>query len=252
MRLLSSIIKGGRVRNQTSINLSERLNVPNIEYDAAEPDMDEIKDAEPEPEMIDSAYIEEAESILNEAHQKADEILNKALEEAAAIRNAAEAEKLSLMQEAINKQKMLLEQTEKECKQLYDEAYHEKQQIINSIEEELADTLKSLLQYLIGEEVYHNTKWLLGIVRRMLSKDALKADIKILVSPHLYSKLSDEDKEILTSIRNDVTLHMSDEVSDTACRVESKEGAIEYDVQSGLDQVISDIKILQNLKQENL
>jgi len=254
MKLLSSIIKGGRIRNQTSIDLSERFNISNLEYYTTLPNEDEMKDEMKDAEVerqTDSTDLE-AEAILDEARQRAEEILRNALDEAEAIKKAAEAEKLNLLQEVVKKQETLLEQAKKESKQIYDEACYEKQQIIKGIEEELADTLKSLLQYLVGEEVYNNKKWLLGIVRRMLSNDGLKTDIKILVSPHLYSKLTDEDREKLTSTRDHVTLHASEAISDTACRVESTEGAIEYDVQSGLDQVISDIKILQNLKQANV
>lgn len=246
MRLLSSIIKGGRIRNQTIVNLSERLNVPSIIDENDKADTNEVNKTIIEQEHINLLH-SEAEALLDEAHQKADEILKQALKEADAIRIAAEEEKSNLLQEALSSKEALLEKTNKEADQIRDEAYQEKQEIINSIEDELAETLKSLVQYLVGEEVYNNTQWLICTIRRMLSNDSLKKDIKVLISPQMYNKLTHDQIEMIRHIKDDVTLQMSDSINDTACRVESVEGAIEYDVQQGLDKVIADIKILQNL-----
>jgi flagellar assembly protein FliH len=248
------------VRSHTSINLSERLTIDSIQYDSAEPNKAELIEEKSEKHMdsakpMEAIYLE-AEKVLDEARQRAEEILKKALIEATDIKQAAEDESYLIRQEALREQETLREQAREDARQIYDKIYSqaqdEKEQIINSIEGELADTLKTLLQYLIGEEVYQNTKWLLSIVKRMLSNDALKTDIKVFISPHVYDRLSDKEIEDLANIRDTVTLHRSEALSDTACRVESNEGAIEYDVKSGLDQVISDIKILQNLRQESL
>jgi flagellar biosynthesis/type III secretory pathway protein FliH len=178
--------------------------------------------------------------------------VKNALKDAEDIRKAVDIEKSKLMQETFNKQEELIEKARAESRQILDEACAEKQRMIDSLEGELTDTLKSLLNYLIGEEIYNNTNWLSCIVRRMLANDALKNNIKVLVSPVLYSKLADEEIERLTHIRDDVTIQVSDAISDTECRIESNEGSIQYDVQEGLERVISDIKILQNLKQVTL
>ncbi|WP_069997451.1 FliH/SctL family protein [Cellulosilyticum sp. I15G10I2] len=248
---MSSIIKGGRIRNQTVINLSERLQITQVEYERSEPLDDEAVLGEQGPEAISLMHLE-AQNLLDEAQQKAEIIINNALKEAEEIRKEAAFEKTNLLEDASNKHQLFLEQAREEAAQIVKNAYQEKEQIINSTEPELAQTLIALLQYLVGEEVYHNTGWVRCIIKRMLANDVFKKDIKVYVSPEVYNRLTDSEKESLMSIKEEVTLQVSEALSNTACKVETQEGAIEYDVVDGLDQVISDLKILQNLKQENL
>ncbi len=251
MRSLSSIIKGGRIRNQTVINLSEHFNIPQIEYESYESQSEDLGPCEPEQEQMNLVHAQ-VQALLDEAERKAEIILNNARQEAQEIRKNAELEKSHLLEETTNKQQLLLEQAREESRQIVQNAYDEKDQIISSIEGELAQTLLSLLQYLVGEEVYHNTAWILCLIKRMLAHNALKTDIQIYISADVYNRLTDQEKESLMHIKEGVTLHASETMNDTACRVQTHEGAIEYDVAEGLNQIISDIRILQNLKQETL
>ncbi len=253
MRSLSSIIKGERVRKQTVINLSERLDITAIEYAAPEYTGDEFEEAEIEQEypIEPTKHLEDArlqaEAILKEASEKAEELLVNTREEARAIKAAAEVEKNNLLCGAMEKQAALIEQTEREARTIIEEAYNEKERIIRGTEGEMVETLITLLQYLIGEEVYHHTAWIRCIVKKMLANPAFKKDIKVYLSANVYHRLTDEDKEVIMHMRDHTTIHIADSLSDTACRVETEEGAVEYDISSGLERVIADIKIIQNL-----
>ncbi|MDF2877389.1 MAG: hypothetical protein K0S30_485 [Clostridia bacterium] len=260
MRLLSSIIKGGRIREQKIINLSERFSAIDSQAERNDFLLNEGTALAPQQEAEDMflqeeqthRMYEEAETALREAKEKARQIVEEAMGKADVIKEAAQKEKMSLLNEAVDKQKGILEAAKREAEQIVQDAETEKKHIIGNTESELAQTLMTLLQYLIGEEVYHNIDWLLCIIRKMLSNDALKKEIKIFVSPAMYNKLTDENKEKLKHIKEGVTLQSLETMEDTACRVETEQGAIEYDVKEGLDKVLSDIDILKNLKQERL
>lgn len=260
MRLLSSIIKGGRIREQKIINLSERFSDIDSQIESndflsnQEVALAPQQEAEAiflKEEQISRVY-EEAENALHEAKEKAKQILEEAIGKAEEIKKTAQIEKNGLLNEARDKQNSIIEAAKKEAEQIVQEAKAEKKHIIGNTEKELAQTLMTLLQYLIGEEVYHNIDWLLCIVRKMLSNDIFKKEIKILVSPTMYNKLTVEHKKSIEQIKEGVTLQSSETIKDTECRVETEQGAIEYDVKEGLDKVLSDIDILKNLKQESL
>ena len=246
MRLLSSIIKGGRIRNQTFIDLSERLPMKNAESDNTKAYQEEADMALVEEEQMRLIQAK-TEGLIEEAKQKADQIIEEALKEAETIKRNAEEEKNKRLEEAINCQKDLIKQAEEEKAQIYQEALSEKKEIIEGIESELAETLKTLLSYLVGEEVYNNTQWLVNMIRRMLVHDSLKNELKVYVSPPLYDRLTEKEKNRILNLGEEITLQASELIGETACRVESKEGAIEYDVKESLERVISDIRILQNL-----
>ncbi|MDF2594862.1 MAG: hypothetical protein K0R69_1203 [Clostridia bacterium] len=256
MRLLSSIIKGGRIREQKIINLSERFSAVSGESEITDFSPNQETSLVPQQEEIVlleeqiNLMHEKASAVLREAEGKAKEIIEAALQQAKEIKETVQEEKINLLNETFNQQNKMIETAKKEAEQIVQDAQTEKKHIIGNIEEELAQTLMSLLQYLIGEEVYRNIDWLLCIVKKMLSNDVFKEEIKVFISPAMYNKLTEENKETIKAIKNGVTLHSLDTMKDTSCRVETEEGAIEYDIKDGLDRVISDIDILKNLKQE--
>lgn len=250
MKSLSSIIKGGRIRNQTVINLSERLSIPPVECEPTDFQVDEVTPDSFEQEQMDLVQLK-IQQLLEEAQKTADGLIKAAQEEAQDIQEKAKHRSQSLLEEASNKQYNILEKAHKTSAQIIEDAYKEKAHIIKNIEGELTETLITLLQYLVGEEVYHNTSWVLCVVRRMLAHDNFKKNIRIFLSEATYNRLTADEKEKLLALKEEVSLHISETLSNTECKVETDEGAIEYDVAAGLDRVISDVRILRDLNEEN-
>lgn len=257
MRLLSNIIKGERIRNQTIINLTNRMPIKEVKHQS-KPILEVSLEGPPEEDQaleqeVFSIHEEaqmKADSLLEEATSQANEILNRAFQEASMMRENAEIEKVNLLAEAVAAKEHIINEAELQRQQIIEEANEEKSKRINETEGEMVDVLSTLLEYLIGEEIYHRTDWLTCVVKKMLSKENFKDEIKILVSPTLFEKLTEKDKEELEGISKNMVIESDTSLTDTACQVLTEQGTIEYDVQQGLNKVISDLTILKNVKQE--
>lgn len=262
---MSSIIKGNRIRNQSVIQLTDRFSAIHIQYETEEmidevihhKQLDLMEDSEGRENVLEVAKVTleeakaEANAILEEAHKKAEEILKEAFLQGEQIRGQASKEKTEILLESKAKEEQIVLEATEEARRLREEAIAEKQAIIESTEGELVETLSDLLTYLVGEEVYHNTTWLTCIVKRMLSecKDS-KADMKLYLSPTLFERLTDKEKEYLVKQSNGLTIETKVDLNDTSCLLETKQGMITYDVVEGLNEIISQIKILSTLPQE--
>lgn len=250
MRSLSNIIKGGRIRKETMIDFSERY----IAMHAQESDA-ELALEQTEEEKAFSIYEEKlneanekATQILMEANQKAEQILQEALTNAAHIEEKAKNSEIEMHARMDEEKRKLLENTNNECARLLEEAQNEKTRIINESEGEIVETLKHLLQYIVSEELFNHTEWLECIVKRVLSDERLRDPITVLVSPNLYERLSDIEKQSIERLRKEIVLQEADELNDTSCKVITSEGCVEYDLNEGLNRVLSEIQILSHVK----
>ena len=252
MRSLSNIIKGGRIRKETMIDFSERYAAMQANADDAElalEQTEEEKSFSVFEEKMNEAN-EKAAQLIEEANEKAEKILQDALSNAKYIEEKAKNNEIEMQAQIDEERARLLEDTKSECSRLLEEAQAEKARIINESEGEIVNILQQLLQYIVSEELFNHTEWLECVVKRMLADERLKNPVKVLISPQLYERLSEKDRQSIENLRKEVTIEETDEVSDTACKLITGEGCVEYDLNEGLKRVISEIQILSHVKQE--
>ncbi|WP_180270671.1 FliH/SctL family protein [Sporanaerobium hydrogeniformans] len=254
---MSSIIKGGRVRNQTVIALKDRSET---NYVASYMDNDENQNNMGQEEreqswekhiqnMLREAQIN-AEKIIEEANRQKGVIINEALQEADQIIEKAIQSKEEILKEGEDYKENRKIEANQEAEVILQKAYEEKEALIAATEGELVQTLCKLLDYLIGEEVYHHTAWLTCIVKRMLSHENFEDQIHIKVSPQVLERLTEEEEKALKALGKQVEIEADNHLSNTICKVVTAQGSIEYDVIQGLERVISELKLLQNLNKE--
>lgn len=269
MKSLSSIIKGERIRNQSIINFSERLSAIHIEYEeddtkvvntaltkgAAFEGSDTLEEdtavEEGSEQILKEAQIAAAR-ILEEANQEAQTIVSKALEIERQIKENAEVTKAKLLSEASAQRDSILEEAAQAAMQIKESAYIEKQKLIKSTEGEMVETLMTLLDYLISEEVFNNTQWVTYIVKRMLDQEVAKQEVKVILSPKLYERLTEADKEQIMGLKEVATFEVAESLNDTTCKVDIGQGSISYDVEEGLKKVFSDMRVLKKIAQETV
>ena len=256
MRLLSNIIKGGRIRNQSIMDFSLR-NTHEVEGEEIEEIKDELFESKQEGKHSETLemkqrQLQEIEHIINEkisdANQKAEQIIAAALERAQYIESDAQTRKNDMIFEMNQEKEGLLAKAKEKAEQIQLEAYEEKKAILASTEEEVTQTMIILLQHIIGEELNYHTDWVSCLVKKMLSDQDTDEKVKVILSPSLFERLPKAQKEAITQIKKQVVLETCEALNDTTCMVETSHGSIRYDVQEGLERVISDIRILQNVK----
>jgi flagellar biosynthesis/type III secretory pathway protein FliH len=183
-----------------------------------------------------------AQNLIEDAKKEAEEILQEAKDK------AKEAEK--------NLQKKLEEQTEiaeKEIEMRLSEAQHEvdvlieegklqKQLAVQEAEPQIVEVIKHVVTQIIHEEVTHHTRWVELLVKRAVEEEKIEGTFKVKVSPTLYSQISQE--KILTEQPHRVQLVADENLSDTTCVVETKEGTMLYDPLKSLEDVLSEIQTL--------
>ncbi len=257
MRSLSSIIKGERIRSQTVISLNTRNTSDVFTHKEAEEQREAFFTSEENEEswenqirrMLKEAKAD-AERIIEEANQQKGTIINDALKEANQIVEKAHQDKEFILEEAESYKQNRVQEIEQEVQGILKRAQEEKQALIESTEGEMVETLLELLKYLVGEEIYHNTDWLYCIVKRMLSHEEFQGTLHLVMAPTVEERLTEHEKDKLQSLGKHIVLETDATFSDTTCQVITEQGSITYDVMEGLERVLSDIKILQQLNKE--
>ena len=258
MRSLSSIIKSGRARNQGIMNLSERQNTKMVVEEIYEemPGMEE-QHLHEEPVHITSILIEqkkqELESLqsqidakLADAEARAQEILSNASVAAAELEADGKAKKQQIIDEAYEKENQIIQSANEKAQAICDSAVTEKTEMLSKVEGEVVDTMITLLQHIISEELAYNEDWLYLIVKKMLQKPDVEDGITLCISSKLYEQL-EENKEKLLNLRKLSEIHVDEALNDTTCKLVTNQGSIEYDVKQGLDKVISELRIMKSL-----
>lgn len=265
MRSLSNIIKRGNIREQGIIDLSNRLpqQVERI-YLNGEPTHDmvleEIVSYETEAEVA-AGYDEERQAVMAALEQEAKEKVRLAKEEAEAIVADALAKAQQIEQVAKEQANQLLAQVttdrenamracEEEVAQIRALALQEKDDLLSATEGEVVETLITILQHIISEELYYPATWLKYIVNKMLHGKNLGEKIVLCISPSLYTQLEKQQDDLLTCCKQIASIKEDETLTDTSCKLIIDEGTIEYDVSEGLEKVVAQLRILKGLAQE--
>ena len=253
MKSLSSIIKGERIRTQSIIDFSSRQMEKNTQDKYIKETTEQIDFSE-EKRLIDfeKEKLKEVQKIidakLQEADSKVRQMLLEAAQKANALQEEAEQLKTQLLFEIEQHKVTILEEAHQKAEHIVAKAYEEKEEIISRTENELVETLITLLNHIISEEMNYSSEWIKCLIRKMLNKEDISGGIKVIISPILYTRLSEDELQAIKAISKDLIVETKEQMSETTCLIEFNQGSIVYDVTQGLQRVIKDIRMLMNTK----
>ncbi len=255
MRSLSNIIKSGRIRSQSFLDLSQRP-VPeivekvyenefkqNVETLHADMTTELIHKREEELALLE----EEIQKKRIEADNKIEEILSEAHTKSEMLLEDAKKQEMELLEEAHQKQAEIIQLAHDEAEQIRQEALNEKQALLVSVEDEVVDTMISLLKHIISEELNENVEWLKLVVRKMLMSDSSTETFKLRVSPYNMQLIEQDETRFMEGISKVTQIKSDESLNDTTCILETSQGNIEYDVNQGLEKMITEIRILKGI-----
>ena len=265
MRSLSNIIKGGNIREQGIIDLSNRIpqQVERIYLNGEtthEMVLEEVISYETEAEIAaESEEEKQAEMIALEqealekvrlAKEEAEAIIADALAKAQEIENQSKQQAKELLAQATAQQESIMKACEDEVEQIRNSALQEKDELLGLVEGEVVETLITIMQHIISEELHYPATWLKYIVRKMLHGKALGENIVLCISPNLHTQLESQQEDLLTCCKQITSIKEDETLTDTSCKLIIDEGTIEYDVLEGLEKVVAQLRILKGLAQE--
>lgn len=254
---MSNIIKSGRVRSRSVLDLSGRV-VPQVEC------IREELEVEMEPQVLLNSEDSHIESIsqkedelkalesqiqerLAEADNKIEVMLTEAVEKAQAIKKQARDEETKVIADAYEKQERILKQAEEEAQNIRNAALAEKQSLLNAVEGEVVEVMITLLQHIISEETTGHIEWLKLVVRRLLLQEEISEEVTLLVSSNTMAHLQKEKEKFIASLSKLADIKVSESLNDTTCILVTSQGNIEYDISEGLRRVVSELRILKDL-----
>lgn len=262
MRSLSNIIKSGRIRSQSFLDLSQRSISEIVEKVYGEETGVEVEKhtTDMTSELIhkrkeELTYLEgkiasleeEIQKKRTEADNKIEEILSKAQAKSEKLLNDAKEEEMKLLEDAHLKQAEIIQLAHDEAAQIKVVAEKEKEALLESVEGEVVDTIITLLKHLISEELNENVAWLKLVVRKMLLCNPAIDTFKLLVSPHNMALIEQDRVDFMEGISKITQIQCDEVLNDTTCILETSQGNIEYDVSDGLEKMITEIRILKGI-----
>lgn len=214
-----------------------------------------------EKDDLTSTTTEENSTILIEAKERARRIVEEALSVAEEIKKTSEdikqkieeqqieieEQKQSLYRELMMEKENILNSAHEDKENIIKEAYLEKENILNSIDDEVADTIKTLIGHLVGEEVYSSTDWIRCFVKKCLSQENIDQDVKLIVSNKNYEEITNNPSKNFEKFRYGVQIVLDTSLTDEVCKIETSKGTIEYNILRSLEDVLREISAFQKL-----
>lgn len=253
MRSLSSIIKGERIRTHSVIDFSTRQVEKSIQEKYIKETTEQIN-FQQEEQLIDfkEEKLKEVQKVVDEKLKEADfkvrQMLLEAVEKANTLQEEANQLKTQILFEIEEQKAVILEEAQQKAERIIAGAYEEKKEIIKNTEDELVETLIGLLNHIISEEMNYHSDWVKCLVRKMLNKEGISGRIKVIISPILYTRLSENELQAIEAISKDLIVETREQINETTCIIEFNQGSIVYDIAQGLERVIKDIRMLMNTK----
>ncbi len=253
MRSLSSIIKGERIRAQSIIDFSSRQLERPTEEEYIKETVEQLSFEEKE-QLVDfkEEKLREIQKLvdakLEEADHQVRQMLLEAVQKSQAIEEEAKQVKTQMLFEMEQEKARILEEAQRQAELIIAKAHEEKEELIMSTEGELVETLIALLNHIISEEMNYQVDWVKCLVRKMLNKEDISGKVKVIISPILYARLSENELEAIKDISKDLVVETRDNLNETTCMIEFNQGSIVYDIAQGLERVINDTRILMNTK----
>lgn len=260
MRLLSSIIKGQRIRSESTLEIkSENLYIAPesgdknliVEQAKQEVKKDHIQKQMKKIELQAQAIIEEAKK---EATLQADLIIMKGKDEAkqeslVILEKAREEGYLEGYEKGELEAKALIE----EGKQVLLDAQAQKQQILSQAEPEIIEMIIAICEKLISEEVNYNQETIFLLIRKALqevSADGTDAEISIKVPPDEYDYVLENRDSIVKNVSNPSKIKILSDMNlnKGVCVVETAFGSVECNIGESFAEVKKQMRLICNKK----
>jgi flagellar biosynthesis/type III secretory pathway protein FliH len=184
-----------------------------------------------------SEYLEtvrqEAAKIVGQAHRDAERIRRQA---EAAGRKAAEAAAEQILEERVAKRMETLVPALEQVVSQIDDA---KGEILSRWERSALSVITAIAQRVIRRELTHNPEIALDLIAEALRLAAGAADITLHVSPTDYENMGSQIERLSATISRlaPSQIMADDEISVGGCRVETKFGSIDQQVESQLGRI---------------
>lgn len=248
---MSNIIKGGRIRSEGILNLSNR-----IFQVQEEPTSEKEQIIENKINAIDEEIHQKQQELqqleyliqqrIEEARQKAEEVVSDACEKGRQIEEEARKKASLIIEQAAQKQEEILENVKQEADRIREQALAEKENKLQAVEGEVVELIIKIIQHIISEELIHNTDWLKYLVRKMMSEGMPNEEVTLLVSSENMARLREEET-FASSLLKLAAVEADDALNDTTLVLVTSRGNIEYDISRGMEQVISELRIINSL-----
>jgi len=253
---LSNIIKSGRIRNQSYLDLSQRHVSSNQKLYVNEIEQQESEMVNSDDDLIEllhkrkeelNTLEEEIQKKMKDADNKVEALLSDAASRCEMMEKEIKDKESEVLAEAHRNRDEMIQQAEIEASQIIEAAQAEKRSLLQSAEGEVVETLITLLKHIISEEINENVEWLRLVVRKMLMQDRSSDAFKLIVSPHCLQLIEKEQEQFLEGLSKVTAIESDETLNDTSCILETNQGNIEYDISYGLEKIISEIRILKGL-----
>lgn len=249
MRLLSSIIKSGRIAQETVIDLQERLvsHTTAITKQVLKKNNEE-DDEEDSESTIHAKAVQERVEMLQSTKEEISMLLAEAKAKANILLEETTLKAEKLIEEANAKALEVMEQAKRQALHIQEEALLEKENYLKEAEPEIVEVIQKLVGHIVHEKIGEHTQWVLLLVKKMIEKEKIVEPTTLYLSEKLYSKITRKYEEAFAQLK--VNLKQDTSLTDKACVLETSQGSISYDIDEGLKSVLEEIKILQNLEAE--
>lgn len=260
MRLLSSIIKGRRIRSESKLQIENKN-----KYVAPEKGDEDLIGEQPK----EAAQKEDVKIRIKEIKYKADTIIEDAKIEgqnqADLIifqgREKAEQEAVVITEKARDdgyskgyaRGEQEAQALVEEAKKVIQDAQEEKQQILKEAEPEVIEMIIGICGKLISEEINFNKDTILILVRKALkevSSDMSDSEISIKVSPDEYDYVLDNKDSIMKSVSNPENIKILNDINldKGVCIVETAFGSVKCNVEESFSEIKKQMRLISNKK----
>lgn len=256
MRLLSSIIKGQRIRSESTLEIENTNPYPYVV-------LDEV-DENPAPDI--QVQQENINNKMQKAQSKAGRIIQEAKDEAlakaAVILNEGydtiKRESVMALEKAKNegyeagyeKGQLEAQSLKDEGNKIISDAKIQKQQILDGIEPEIIEMVVKICGKLISEEINYNRDTILILIRKALagiSSDSLELSIK--VSPDEYDYVL-ENKELINTgtLPENMQITKDAKLNKGMCIIETPFGSVACNVDEAFLEIKQQMRLIYNKK----
>lgn len=184
---------------------------------------------------------------MSETDSRIENMLAEAIKKAQSIENDARDKETNMLAETYHQQEEMIDKAKEEAQAIKKAALDEKREMLKAVEGEVVETIITLLQHIISEEIDGHVEWLKLVVRKILLQEEIDEDTTLLVSSNNMIRLEEEKNQFINSLSKLTTIEVSESLNDTTCVLVTSQGNIEYDINEGLRKVVSELRILKGL-----
>ncbi|HHT03923.1 MAG TPA: hypothetical protein GX005_06330 [Bacteroidales bacterium] len=251
MKSLSNIIKGQRIRSETTLNIKNLIKPDttedkdkksnNLEQDRKADFYYKLEQAKLQAEQEALITIEKATAKANQIVRDAQIKVEK--ESSIALENAKNKGYDAGYKEGKLKSQTLIDQGHK----VLEEAKSEKEIMLKQLEPEIIEMIIAICQKLTSEEIEFNKSMIHLLIRKALGNMQYEmTDISIKVSPDQYQSVVENKALIIKDYANpaDVEILQEADLNKGTCIIETPFGSIECNLDSQFDEIKKQMRLL--------